>query len=110
MNKLLAGLLAVCIASPAFAWGDREQGVLLGAAGMWMFDKFRNNGGFMPQPQPRVYGGPVYNGGVGMYPPVATVPPQQPYAGPNYVYTCYVQVADPYTGMIEIKQQVCLGR
>ena len=107
MNKLLAGLLAFAIASPALAWGDRENGVLLGAAGMWMYDKFRN----MPQqqPQPRVYGGPVYNGG-GMYPPVATVPPQQPYAGPNYVYTCYVQVADPYTGMIELKQQVCMGR
>ena len=24
MNKLLAGLLALAIASPAFAWGDRE--------------------------------------------------------------------------------------
>lgn len=111
MNKLLAGLLALAISSPAFAWGDREQGILTGIAGYWLFDKFRN----MPQqqPQPRVYGGGVYNGGVygggvGMYPP--TVPPQQPYAGPNYVYTCYVQVADPYTGMVEVRQQVCMGR
>ena len=103
MNKLLVGLLAVCVASPAFAWGDREQGILTGVAGYWLFDKFRQSGGFTPQPQPRVYGGSV-----GVYPP--TVPPQQPYAGPNYVYTCYVQVADPYTGMIELKQQVCMGR
>ena len=31
MNKLLAGLLALAIASPAFAWGDREQGILTGS-------------------------------------------------------------------------------
>lgn len=107
MNKLLAGLLVVAISSPAFAWGDREQGILTGVAGYWLFDKFRNM-----QQQPRVYGG----GGVinpnGIYMPggVVSVPPQQPYGGVNYVYTCYVQVADPNTGMVELRQQVCMGR
>lgn len=30
MKKLLAFTLASCIAAPSFAWGDREQGALLG--------------------------------------------------------------------------------
>ena len=30
MKKLLALTLASCIAAPSFAWGDREQGALLG--------------------------------------------------------------------------------
>ena len=106
MNKLLAGLLALAIASPALAIDDFSRGAVVGVAGAWLFNKFNN----MPQqqyPQQRVYQG---QGGIYMPPQVATVPPMQPYQGTNYVYTCYVQVADPYTGMVELRQQVCMGR
>jgi hypothetical protein len=108
--KLLAGLLAVAICSPALAIDDFSRGAAIGVAGAWLFNKFNN----MPQqqqyPQQRgVYqqGGGVYQQG-GIYPPVATVPPMQPQG--NYVYTCYVQVQDPYTGMVQLQQQVCMGR
>lgn len=104
-NKLLAGLLALAIASPALAIDDFSKGAVVGVAGAWLFNKFNN----MPQqqqyPQQRVYqGGPVYMPG----PQIASVPPMQPQA--NYVYTCYVQVQDPYTGVVTLQQQVCLGR
>ena len=108
-NKLLAGLLAVAISSPALAIDDFSRGAVVGVAGAWLFNKFNN----MPQqqqyPQQRgVYQqGGIYQQG-GVYPPVATVPPMQPQG--NYVYTCYVQVQDPYTGMIQLQQQVCMGR
>lgn len=109
-NKLLAGLLAIAVASPALAIDDFSRGAVVGVAGAWLFNKFNN----MPQQQQRVYQGGVYmppqQGGIYMPPQVATVPPMQPYQGANYVYTCYVQVADPYTGMVELKQQVCMGR
>ncbi len=105
MNKLLTALLALSIASPALAWGDREQGILTGVAGYWLFDKFRN----MPQQQPQQYPR-GQQGGVYMPQQINTVPPMQPHQGVNYVYTCYVQVADPYTGMVSIQQQVCMGR
>jgi hypothetical protein len=106
MNKLLAGLLALAIASPALAIDDFSRGAVAGIAGAWLFNKFNN----MPQqyPQQRVYqGGQVYSPGPVVY-QGPSVPPMQPQG--NYVYTCYVQVQDPYTGAVQLQQQVCLGR
>jgi hypothetical protein len=37
MKKTLALIAAACIASPAFAWGDREQGALAGIIGTLLF-------------------------------------------------------------------------
>ena len=102
-NKLLAGLLAVAICSPALAIDDFSRGAAIGVAGAWLFNKFNN----MPQQQQYPQQRGVYQQG-GIYPPVATVPPMQPQG--NYVYTCYVQVQDPYTGMVQLQQQVCMGR
>jgi len=110
-NKLLIGLLALAIASPALAIDDFSRGAVAGVAGAWLFNKFNN----MPQqqqyPQQRgVYqqGGGVYQQGGVYMPQVNSVPPMQPQG--NYVYTCYVQVQDPYTGMVQLQQQVCMGR
>ena len=110
-NKLLAGLLAVAICSPALAIDDFSRGAVVGVAGAWLFNKFNN----MPQqqqyPQQRgVYqqgGGVCQQGGVYM-PQVNSTPPMQPQG--NFVSTCYVQVQDPYTGMVQLQQQVCMGR
>ena len=110
-NKLLAGLLAVAICSPALAIDDFSRGAVVGVAGAWLFNKFNN----MPQqqqyPQQRgVYqqGGGVYQQGGVYMPQVNSTPPMQPQG--NFVYTCYVQVQDPYTGMVQLQQQVCMGR
>ena len=93
MPKLLIGLLALTIVSPAMAWGDREQGILTGAAGMWLFQKFSKENSHNHNETPTV---------------IQSVPPMQPQG--NYVYTCYVQVQDPVTGTINLQQQVCMGR
>lgn len=103
-NKLLVGLLALAIASPALAIDDFSRGAVVGVAGAWLFNKFNN----MPQQQQYPQQRGVYQQGGVYMPPVATVPPMQPQG--NYVYTCYVQVQDPYTGMVQLQQQVCMGR
>ena len=102
-NKLLAGLLAVAICSPALAIDDFSRGAVVGVAGAWLFNKFNN----MPQQQYPQQRGVYQQGGVYM-PQVNSAPPMQPQG--NFVYTCYVQVQDPYTGMVQLQQQVCMGR
>ena len=103
-NKLLAGLLAVAICSPALAIDDFSRGAAIGVAGAWLFNKFNN----MPQQQQYPQQRGVYQQGGVYMPQVNSVPPMQPQG--NYVYTCYVQVQDPYTGMVQLQQQVCMGR
>ena len=103
-NKLLAGLLAVAICSPALAIDDFSRGAAIGVAGAWLFNKFNN----MPQQQQYPQQRGVYQQGGVYMPQVNSVPPMQPQG--NYVYTCYVQMQDPYTGMVQLQQQVCMGR
>ena len=103
-NKLLAGLLAVAICSPALAIDDFSRGAAIGVAGAWLFNKFNN----MPQQQQYPQQRGVYQQGGVYMPQVNSTPPMQPQG--NYVYTCYVQVQDPYTGMVQLQQQVCMGR
>jgi hypothetical protein len=93
MPKLLIGLLTLTIVSPAMALGDREQGLLTGAAGLWLVQKFSKENSHNHNETPTV---------------IQSVPPMQPQG--NYVYTCYVQVQDPVTGTINLQQQVCMGR
>ena len=103
-NKLLAGLLAVAICSPALAIDDFSRGAAIGVAGAWLFNKFNN----MPQQQQYPQQRGVYQQGGVYMPQVNSTPPMQPQG--NFVYTCYVQVQDPYTGMVQLQQQVCMGR
>ena len=105
-NKLLAGLLAVAICSPALAIDDFSRGAVAGIAGAWLFNKFNNMPQQYPQQYPQQRG--VYQQGGVYNPGVVSVPPMQPQA--NYVYTCYVQVQDPYSGVVTLQQQVCMGR
>ena len=69
MRKLIAAtLLAVTVSTPALAWGDREQGVLAGMAGLWAIQQLNRAGQQpvyqVPQPvyqQPHVHvPAPVY--------------------------------------------------
>ena len=93
MLKILIATLALTTINPAMAWGDREQGILTGVAGMWLYQKLSKE---PSQSQREVYS--IYN----------SQPPLQPQI--NYIYTCYVQVQDAATGNFFIQQQVCLGR
>jgi len=52
MKKVIASLLiASTIATPAMAWGDREQGILTGVAGLWVVQQL-HRAGQQQQPQP----------------------------------------------------------
>ena len=39
MKKLIAIILATTVSTSAFAFGPREQGILTGIAGYWIFDR-----------------------------------------------------------------------
>lgn len=54
MKKLVIGTIAIVLASSAYAWGDREQGMLAGAAATILWQKLDQQS--QPQPQqPPVY-------------------------------------------------------
>lgn len=52
MKKLFIGTIAIVLASSAHAWGDREQGILAGAAATMLWQKLDQQS--QPQ-QPPVY-------------------------------------------------------
>ena len=62
MNKTIALIAAACIATPALAWGDREQGALAGIAATLIFQYKPRDGQvvqppqiiYAPAPQPQV--------------------------------------------------------
>ena len=60
MKKLV--LAAALIAStPAFAWGEREQGALAGVAGLWIFQQLSKPQVVVQQPPVIVQQPPVYS-------------------------------------------------
>jgi hypothetical protein len=51
MKKIIASALILgLLSSPAMAWGDREQGILTGIAGLWVFQQLDKAG--KPQNDP----------------------------------------------------------
>ena len=44
MKRTLALITAACLATPAFAWGDREQGALAGIAATLIFQHIQRDG------------------------------------------------------------------
>jgi hypothetical protein len=48
ITKFIAGLLVAGAATTAQAWGEREQGILTGIAGVWLFNQLTR-----PEPQPQ---------------------------------------------------------
>lgn len=76
MRRLIAVILTMTMSTAALAWGDREQGVLLGAAGVILWNKLNqaaeNNQRQQQPPQQH----DVYRGG----------PPPQVYSQmPQYI-------------------------
>ena len=75
MKKALALITAACMATPAFAWGDREQGALAGIFGTLIYQHLQRDG-FGRHPAPVV-----------VQPPVVVQQPQVIYApAPAVVY------------------------
>ena len=59
MKRTLALITAACLATPAFAWGDREQGALAGIVGTLIFQHVQRDAQTAPppviyQPQPQI--------------------------------------------------------
>jgi hypothetical protein len=65
-TKLLAvALIGSLLSAPAMAWGDREQGILAGAAGLWLIQRLNQPPVVVQQaPQFPVPQGPM----IGQYP------------------------------------------
>lgn len=59
MKKALALILAATVATPALAWGEREQGVLQGIVGTLIFQHIQRDAQRVPSPQPVYVPGPV---------------------------------------------------
>ena len=56
--KIAAVIIAALISAPAFAWGDREQGALAGAAGVLLLQHLNNSRQPPPPPPPAQYYAP----------------------------------------------------
>lgn len=102
MKKIIVSLLMLTASSSAFAWGAKEQGILIGAAGLLGIQII---GGALaaPPPPPIGYPGPVgyapqpygYVAPGPSYPrPVAMVPPGVP--PPGLPYSPRYRAADMY--------------
>lgn len=80
--KLLAVIgLSLAVATPAMAWGDREQGIVAGAAGLWAIQQLSRAG----QPQVVYQGAPVYQ-----------APPPVYYPQPSYTYRPMYRAVDVF--------------
>lgn len=74
LSKVLtAAVLSTAIATPALAWGEREQGALAGIVGTLILQQIARDGQAAPVPAPRPP--VVYGGGVYVPPVVVHVPP-----------------------------------
>ena len=64
MKRTLALITAALLATPAFAWGDREQGALAGIAATLIFQHLQRDAQAAPppviyQPQPQIIYAPA---------------------------------------------------
>jgi len=81
MKKLILALtVGMLVSTSAFAWGPREQGIVTGVAGLWIFQQLQRAGQAQPpvvvyQQPPVVYQPPVINQAP-MTPPVIVQPQQ----------------------------------
>lgn len=77
VSKVVAAVaLAATVSTPVYAWGDREQGILAGAAGLWAIQQLSRAG---QQPMYPAYPpSPVYQ------PPMVPYYPGTVYPGYSY--------------------------
>jgi hypothetical protein len=91
MNKFIVAVVAgLVFSSSAFAWGPREQGILSGVAGLWVFQQLQRAG----QPQVIYQQTPpvIYQ----QTPPVIVQQPPVIYAPQPQQYCEYTVVTDQF--------------
>ena len=91
MKKFIVAIVAgLVFSSSAFAWGPREQGVLTGVAGLWVFQQLQRAG----QPQVIYQQTPpvIYQ----QTPPVIVQQPPVIYAPQPQQYCEYTVVTDQF--------------
>ena len=96
MKKIaLALLLSLGVTTSAYAWGDREQGILSGIAGILLLNKLNERPVTQQQQQPPIVIDPVI---------VSPAPP------PRYreYYSCLVRVYDPRYGVFRNEVMTCV--
>ena len=93
MKKILALLLFAGSVNFAYAWGDREQGVLTGIASILLFQKLEQNSN--PQPPVVIQRAPT------------VVVPSQPIYNREY-YNCIVPVYDPISRTFKNEVMLCV--
>lgn len=95
-KKLVCALAVILISPHAWAWGDREQGILQGLAGAWILGRMLQH----PEPQPAPP--PVY-----YTPPPVYVPHSPPPAVYYYGPTCYQVPHTDHYGRVLYYRQIC---
>jgi hypothetical protein len=95
MKKLLVTLLFATVSIPGHAWGPYEQGLVAGAAGLWLIDK-------LSRPQAPIVTSPY---GVNN----SVIPGSSVYNTPMFkqFYNCLVPVYDQRTGQTRNEVMVC---
>lgn len=97
MKKFTVATVLLLFTTSVFAWGDREQGILTGVAGLWIFQQLNKAG----QPQgDRVIVQQVPQPPTQLPPPVGAVqqqqfcetkPVQDQFGTWRYVSFCYIR-------------------
>lgn len=101
MKKVIVALLlAVTATAPAYAWGDREQGILSGIAGVLLWQRLNQPQVIQQVPVPVPAPAPVI------------IHPNQPsvYNGIDLrsYYNCLVTVYDPLTNTYRNQVMTCV--
>ena len=105
MKKLIAAALVACTASSAFAWGDREQGALVGIASILLLQNMQRQNQAVYPPNYPVVTAPV--------PPIIQPIPQYPgyYVPAPRRPVCTVRVdshVDHFGNIFYTQRLVCL--
>ena len=90
MKKIIA-FIVFCISTSAFAWGDREQGILTGIALYHLHKQTQQH----------------QHSHVRVVPEAVYVVPAHRHVYPSY-YTCLVQVYDPITNTHRNEAMTCV--
>lgn len=101
-KAIVAGLVVLSTIGSAHAWGPREQGVLQGMAGLWVFQQL-SRPQVVYQPQPQVIYQPAPQ--TVPVPEVRQLPQYSPAYPAPYGYSCmpaYTQQGQ-YLGCIQVR-------
>lgn len=96
---LIVALVGSLLSTPAFAWSDREQGILSGIAGYWLFNKMTERKETVVMPGNRAPGNFDYPSYGGAVPPPPVI----------WNYNCRTAIIEDYSSgrMIRTPVTIC---